>query len=130
MICKTPDCNNYVEGRTEFCGSCNYAQRKALRESIKPVKIYQMRKVSSKLATGLKEYEVKKKAHLAKHPDCQALLKDICMNNRRSNTIHHCGKRGKNLNNEETFLTVCVPCHDHIETVMSAAERRQKGFLI
>jgi len=136
-FCKWPEgCDNYCEGSTDYCGTHNHLLRKQAREASKPKKIYTLpkptkpiAKVSKKEAKRLQEYSHKKKAHLQKHPDCQIRLMNVCQNNRETNAIHHSAKRGKNLTNEETFLTACVHCHNHIEFVMSAEERRKRGFL-
>lgn len=135
-FCKYPECENYTEGTTDYCGTHNHQMRKEHRESLKPKKVYVLpkatkpiKKVSAKLAKELTVYEVKKKKHLQEHPDCQIRLLNICQNDRETNAIHHSAKRGKNLTNETTFLTACVHCHAQIETVMSAEERRERGFL-
>lgn len=115
-----------------LCASCAHRHRKEARQAARPQPTYQMpsRKpinpVSEKMAAKLVTFEQKKKVHLQAHPDCQARLTQ-CTNH--NNTVHHTAKRGKNLNNEETFLTVCQDCHNQIEFVMSAKERRERGFL-
>ena len=120
-------CGRPVENRdTGLCATCSKAGRTPVKVKKAPRPIH---KVSKKMADQLKEYTMAKAEHLKEHPDCQARLKEICRNDRRSNTIHHTAKRGKNLTNKATFLTVCVPCHDHIETVLSAKERRDLGYL-
>lgn len=123
-------CGNPIENKdTGLCASCNHAQRDAAKKANK-VKVFKpIRKVSKKMAKDLRKYGLKKAAHLAKHPDCQVRLVG-CQNNLKTNTVHHAAKRGKNLNNEETFLTACEYCHDQIEFVLSAKERREKGLLI
>lgn len=129
MTCQiTPDCPNPCEGTTNGCASCNHALRKAEREAAKVKVRKPPKKVSAGMSKKLVIYKDKKAEHLAKHPDCQARLIG-CNNNRKTNTVHHCAKRGKNINNEETFLTVCDNCHYEIEFVMSAKDRRLYGFL-
>lgn len=123
-------CENYCEGSTDYCASHNLLIRKQSRESLKPKKTYQIPKVSKKMKTQLKTYSQKRKEHLNKHPDCQIKLKDICKNDRATNSIHHSAKRGSNLNKELTYLTACIPCHHHIESVMSASDRRHLRFLV
>jgi len=127
-FCKWDGCENYCEGSTDFCASHNYAIRKQAKEDAKPPKVVKaIPKMTEKMAKELATFEVKKAAHLKKHPDCQVKLIGGCTN--RNNVVHHAGKRGKNLNNEETFMTACDYCHDQIEFVLSAKERREKGFL-
>lgn len=127
-FCKWPDgCENYCEGSTDLCASHNHLLRKQAREDAKPPKeIKPIPKVTPKMARALKTLSVKKAEHLKKHPDCQIRLIG-CTN--QNKTVHHSAKRGKNLLNEETFLTACEFCHDQIEFKLSAKERREKGFL-
>lgn len=126
-FCLYSECSNYTEGSTNFCASHNSLMRKAKRDAGKVKVVTPIRKISAKMATELQEYEVKKAFHLKEHPDCQ--IKLIGCKGRMNNTIHHTAKRGKNLNNEETFLTACSFCHDQVEFVMSATERRENGYL-
>ena len=131
MICKTPLCDNAIEGKTEFCGTCNFMQRKAAKAALKPKKLYSIPKTSKKLKIENAKHYGKggtKEQHLKEHPNCQIRIMDICDN--VATQVHHCGKRAKNLNNKETFRSACSPCHQHVEFVMSAAERRAKGWLL
>ena len=129
-FCKWPDCDNYKEGNTDYCATHNLFLRKQAKEALKPQKqIKPIAQTSKKMAKNLRTYSEKKKKHLEEHPDCQLRLLG-CTNNRETNTIHHSGKRGANLNKEELFLTACDYCHNYVERVMSAADRREKGFLI
>lgn len=125
-FCTYSDCENYTEGSTNFCASHNLMFRKSKRDAKKIKVVTPVRKVSGKMAKELAVYEIKKAAHLKKFPNCQAKLIG-CVN--KNNTVHHIAKRGKNLNNEDTFLTVCTECHDQIEFKMSAKERREKHLL-
>ncbi len=45
-----------------------------------------------------------------------------------STDVHHKDKRGKNLNEVDTWLSVCRTCHDKIHREPSWA--REKGFLV
>lgn len=135
-FCKFQDCDRYCEGSTDYCASHNLFLRKQLRESLKPKKIYVLHKsdkpiakVSKKMAKELKVYSVKRAEHLKEHPDCQIRLMNICQNDRETNQVHHSAKRVENLTKKETFLTACLHCHRYIEDVMSASERRERGFL-
>lgn len=129
-FCQFENCEAYTEGNTNYCGTHNSYLRKLAKEITKPPKIHKpIRQVSVKMAKELVIFEAKKAEHLKKHPDCQIKLVG-CMNDRRTNTVHHAAKRGKNLNNEETFLTGCLYCHDQVETKLSAGERREKGLLL
>lgn len=129
-FCAYELCENYTEGRTQFCATHNAEQRKAERNARKVKIVKPIRKVSQKQAEALKVYYPKKDTHLKAHPDCQIKILNICQNDRATNQLHHSGKRGKNLTDETKFITACVHCHQYIETVMSAAERRKLGFLV
>lgn len=114
---------------TMLCASCSHAARKQERLS-KKVKIVQpIRKVSKKMAKDLQDYGVLRRKYLLENPVCQSGLPgDIC--DCLSVEVHHRAKRGKNLLDASTFMALCRSCHTYIETVMSAEERRERGFLI
>lgn len=124
------NCGNIVENKdTGLCASCSAAIRKAERQAGKEKKpIRKIKPVSDSMRQKLKEYKPAKEQHLKEHPDCQVRLIG-CQNNRETNSVHHAAKRGKNLANKETFLTACEHCHHQIEFVLSAAERRERGYL-
>lgn len=124
------ECGRIAENRdTGLCASCAAAIRKAERQAGKEKKpIRKIKPVSDKMRQKLKEYKPAKDQHLREHPDCQVRLIG-CQNNRETNSVHHSAKRGKNLANKETFLTACVWCHYQIEFVLTAKERRERGFL-
>lgn len=126
MLCKECDRNPIENRDTGLCASCGALARKLERQASKPVKVYQMPKVSPKMAKELRTYSQKKADHLKKHPYCQIKLIGCT---HRGTQVHHAAKRGKNLNNEETFMTACDDCHNYVERVMSAKERRERGFL-
>ena len=128
-------CGNKATEANGNCGSCNARirkferQSKSLNEKTRKKWLYKIPKISDKLKAELVTYARKKKEHLEKHPDCQIKLVG-CQNDRKTNSVHHPAKRGKNLNREEFFQTACIYCHDQVERVMSAKERREKGLLI
>ena len=121
---------------TNLCATCSAADRKAERQAIKdslkkkPTPIAKatkpIKKVSDKMRKELKTYAQKRKEHLQAHPLCQIRL-DVCTG--QAFEVHHSAKRGANLNNEDTFMSACPECHTKVETVLSASERREKGFL-
>lgn len=128
MICTCePDT---LKERNGHSASCNRYNRKletdTRKQANKKASLKQVKKVSDKMAIELKIYEKKKKAHLKAHPDCQVKLVG-CTN--QNNVVHHSEKRGKNLNNEATFLTACDHCHKQIHFVLSGKENREKGLL-
>lgn len=125
-FCKVEGCENYCEGGTDQCGSHNAMDRKLAKMAIKEKKIYVIPKVSEKLAPLLRLYYKKKEEYLKKYPNCQIKLIG-CTN--KAYQVHHSAKRGKNLTNEDTFMSACMWCHDIVETKLSAKERRENGFL-
>lgn len=125
-------CQNYTENdRVELCASCAASQRKASKQALKQSQkkpLTHIRKVSDKKADKLKEYTKLRDVYLKANSACQANLLGICENTSRE--IHHCSTSDLDFLNGYTWLAVCRPCHNHIERVLSAAERREKGFLI
>ena len=126
-FCSIPDCDNPVEGRTEMCASHNYEQRKSEKQSKKVTIVRPANKVSPKRAKELQEYNKLQKEQLKEHPECQIKILGVCIG--KATTNHHSAKRGKNYLNKETFLSACLPCHEFLETKLSAAERRDLGLL-
>jgi|SRR6478609_2142719 len=128
-------CGNEKIEANDMCASCNARQRKFERDSKKleaknqKKATYKIPKISEGLKTAMIDYVKAKREHLKEHPDCQIKLVG-CQNDRKTNTIHHVAKRGKNLAKKEWFKTACIYCHDIVETKLSAAERREKGLLV
>lgn len=119
--------NKVVENQdTGLCGSCGLDDRRAEARANKPQKVHVIRKVSAKEAKRRKTYSQLGKEHLAKHPRCQIKLLGCT---KVAVQVHHSGKRGLNLLKTELFQSACLHCHTQIETVLSAKERREKGFL-
>lgn len=127
-LCDVEGCENPVEGRTEMCATHNYEQRRAEKKASKIQVVTPVRKVSAKQAKELQDYGVLRRIYLQEHPECEVNLPGIC--DGQATTVHHCAKRGKNLLKADTFKSACMPCHEFIETKMSAEERRARGFLI
>jgi hypothetical protein len=63
-----------------------------------------MNKVSVRHAKELKQYSQARKEHFALNPYCAICTLD-------ATDIHHMAKRGKNLCNKDTFLSLCRRCH-------------------
>lgn len=82
-----------------------------------------IRRVSKKHAAELRVYSGLRAKFLAERPYCEARL---CLGS-LATEVHHTAKRGKNLNNVETWLPVCRPCHTYIEEHKSWA--RANGLL-
>ncbi len=129
VICKFEGCENCVEGSTEFCATHNLMLRKQAREALKEKKFYRIPPMSKKMAKEVKKYSGPngtREKHLRENPNCQIKLIG-CQG--VATQVHHSAKRGKNMNNVETFMSACDHCHVIVETKLSAAERREKGFL-
>ncbi len=117
-----------VAGRTGKCETCEHEKRKAERNAGKVKKVYKIPVKSKKKAKEDVQYTKLRKEKLEEHPNCQIKIKDICEG--KAIEVHHPGKRGKNYLNKALFMSACRPCHNHVETVMSAKERREKKFLV
>ena len=128
MICQTPNCENYCEGTTNYCGSCNHAVRKEHRNSLKEKKKYVIPKVTAKRKEENKAYTPLRKKYLEDHPECQVKLLGICTG--KALEIHHVSTSQKDFLNIKTWKSSCCECHRHLETVLSAEVRREKNLLI
>jgi hypothetical protein len=126
MICATEDCENYTEGSTPYCGSCNHAIRKAEKEANKIKAVQKIKKVSAKQSKKNRLYTTQRIDFLTQNPLCQMRLQGCTI---IATTVHHTEKRGENTNKVESFMGACGNCHDLVETKLSAVERREKGFL-
>lgn len=109
-----------------------------LKRSMVPLKRTRLRRVSVKHRKELRTYYDKRQAYLSKNEWCEAgpvILKaklppsysvPCCMI--KATQIHHCAKRGPNLNNEETWCGSCPACHEWIHS--HAQKARQLGLLL
>ena len=77
--------------------------------------------VSKKHKVELAEYSKKRKVYLLRNPHCE-----IC--GVMATDIHHKARRGKNLNNEETWMPVCRLCHNKCHD--NPAWAKENGYLI
>lgn len=82
-----------------------------------------LKKVSAKQSRILQSYYEKKKVYMRHHPNCEM---PNC--NRKAVDLHHKAGRGKNTDNESTFMAVCRCCHDLIHS--NANWARKEGYLI
>lgn len=80
-----------------------------------------MNRVSEKHREELKEYSKIRYDYFMLNHFCE-----ICGN--AATDIHHKARRGKNLNNTETWMPVCRPCHMRIES--NGKWARENGYLI
>ena len=76
--------------------------------------------VSKKHKVELAEYSKRRKTYLLRYPHCE-----IC--GVMATDIHHKERRGKNLNNEETWIPLCRACHQFVEA--NGIWAREKGYL-
>lgn len=127
---KCPDCPSGTHERILIGGKCPFhwnnpvsskSDKSSDKESqthVKPSKVVRkpIKKVSAKLKKGNAEYSLLRKAFLAQHPVCQAILKGCTVH---ANQVHHKAGRGKNLLQVDTWLAVCANCHEWI-TINSA----------
>ena len=79
-----------------------------------------MNRVSDKHRKELKEYSKIRHDYFMLNHFCE-----ICGN--AATDIHHKARRGKNLNNTETWMPVCRPCHMRIES--NGKWARENGYL-
>ncbi len=110
MICKTDGCENYTEGTTDFCASCNHALRKLARDLSKVKVVKPIRKVSVKRAAEEREYYKLEKQFLEDNPCCG--VKECY---ERSTQCHHKKGRENDLLLEvQWFFPVCAVHHEKI----------------
>lgn len=83
-----------------------------------------IRRTSKKHSAALATYRKLRVAFLTERCRCEA---QVACEGSPATEVHHTAKRGKNLNNVETWLPVCRPCHDWIEDNKSKA--RELGLL-
>lgn len=81
-----------------------------------------LKRVSKKHQAELAIYRKLRAEYLQTHPRCEFVG---CFSN--STEIHHKEKRGKNLNNVETWRALCRKCHTYIEDHKSWS--RANGWL-
>ena len=80
-----------------------------------------MNKVSARHAKELTKYQQAKREHFALNPFCA-----IC--GFGADDIHHMAKRGKNLCNKDTFLSLCRRCHCEVHD--NPAWAKENGYII
>jgi len=78
-------------------------------------------KVSSKHKKKLIEYSKIRKEYMMLHMFCE-----VC--GVPATDIHHKERRGLNMCNAETFMSVCRPCHMKIES--NGKWAREMGYLV
>lgn len=99
-----------------------YIKSKPLQKIKKRSKI---KPVSDKEKVRLAQYHLQRPPYLLANTLCLAKLDGCTI---KSCDVHHtCGRRGKNLLDESTWLPVCRHCHDFIHE--HSKEARQMGLL-
>jgi len=85
-----------------------------------------LKPISEKRSAELKVYRTLRKEFLSVNRMCEAGVTleaagIVCGCRKWSSEIHHTAKRRKNLNNVDTWMPICRPCHDWIEQNKSKA---------
>jgi hypothetical protein len=80
-----------------------------------------MNKVSVRHANELKQYSQARKEHFALNPYCAICGLD-------ATDIHHMAKRGINLCNKDTFLSLCRICHTKCHD--NPAWAKENGYIL
>jgi hypothetical protein len=78
-------------------------------------------RVSTKHRAELAVYSDTRKTYLLSHPYCE-----VC--GCEATDIHHKARRGKNLNNTETWMALCRCCHSKVEA--NGKWAREMGYII
>ena len=106
-LCHTAGCENYREGNTPYCASCNHRQRKEAKTLNTPVKLNaKIKKVSDKRAGELARYSRLKAQYIAIHQICEVVG---C--NKQAVDIHHQKGRENDLLMDTNYWMAI--CRDH-----------------
>lgn len=127
MPCSICDSLAIENEELNLCASCAAFKRKEERMSRRPSYQYSIPKRSPKRIKEDTQYTLLRRKQLQEHPECQVNLMGICTG--KATTVHHTAKRGLNYLKKETFMSSCMACHDYVDHVMSAKERRERGLL-
>lgn len=103
--CSFPECDNLVEGRTDFCGSHN----RMMRKQSKGIQQIQVKETSEQ--KQLAAYVSKKKAFV-RRKECE--LKGVHFECKGPMDIHHKRGRGELLMDEKHWMVVCRHHHGYI----------------
>lgn len=130
----TEGCENYREGNTLGCASCNAEARKEQRAAIRaaskakpvPLKRTRVAKVSEKKRRDLVLYAPLKKQFLLDKPACELNFRGCT---KKAIEPHHKSTSERDFLNTETWISVCRNCHEICEG-MAAQRRRELGYLI
>ena len=98
---------------------CAITLKNMKRGSLKRNK--RINRVSDRHKKELDEYSKKRKEYFMLHHFCEVCNEPAC-------DIHHKARRGKNLNNQDTWMAVCRKCHNKIES--NGKWARENGYLV
>jgi hypothetical protein len=106
----------------KLCRDCYYKlnpQTFKPRNKIKPV--------SDKRQKELVLYRRERDVFMAQNKYCQAKVSKSCTV--KSTDLHHRQGRTANLRNQDTWLSVCRNCHDHIHNNLPMDEAVKLGLM-
>jgi hypothetical protein len=111
-ICITPDCENYCEGNTDYCGSCNHSHRKEIRIANKPEKKRKPLKARSEKRKLEEQSYNKLVAIWKKGKKCgvRGCSKEC------DDAHHQLGREGDLLLNSKYWFPICREHHIYITT--------------
>lgn len=115
--CVFKPCNypNFAKG---YCSLHQY-----LRTDKKPNQLKRkkpIKKISTKQKQKLNIYFKLSRQFKLDNPECQAKLKGCTF---ATDDVHHMAKRGKNLNNVDTWMALCRNCHEYAHAHPSQAKK-------
>jgi hypothetical protein len=112
--------NKYIDGvKYQLCRDCVRTEDVKITPTAKQIK-----KRSEKKILEDKLYQIVRRTHMNKFPNCQA---NTALCTTTGIEIHHTAGRGINTNNVDTFLTVCRECHNWIHA--NPKEARELNLL-
>lgn len=122
-LCHTAGCENYREGSTDYCSSCNRQARKEAQELMKEAKVKKpIKAVADKRAKQLQQYSKLKAQYIAIHQICEVVG---C--NAQAVDIHHQRSRtNENLLDTNYWMAICR--QHHIYYTEHSKEAIEKGY--
>lgn len=120
-VCNNPDGCECAAFNQSYCKFWSVPKKKKAG-GLKKTKL---KPRSEKMKAEGEIYSKLRVLFLKKYPTCQIKTKG-CM--KISTDVHHVEKRGKNLNNTGTWLSVCRNCHQSVHDNPNWG--RENGFLV
>jgi hypothetical protein len=99
-------------GKEKFCRSC-WAKHPKSKAKAKPAKKQFIAPFSDKKSKENAAYSALRKVYLLQHPLCAGKIPDVCTT--VATTCHHKRGRGKYLLQTDTWVQLCMGCHDFVE---------------